>query len=1241
MSEKVMSEKDSPHDLLALGHFEKVLNHDMFLSNTTSIIPRLPFFLRLLSSSRPSANISHRHEDSVAPVDKESGECDTNIVGRVVKLLEIVAASYPAAEDIDLLTSDLAPAACRSLSRCSPLTKRARLVSTDHSTMYSYGKSQTGSEKTVDVNNECVLEKGVICTLDSFVHTGWNTDHLIAIAGMKFRQDHHGQNESSVTATGRDLDEEKEVNKDELSSSPERKKRKISELEGRASLKDSLQSSLSHTLEEIVSLIIVSLKPFYCHRKCVKESSDLLNTARDANDKNEEKTDRQENDVLPLMAERSIANQGSFIKSEPDSLLSEVPFSSSDQAKRQDTYLSSAITSLMHHSSVLRYEHISAALCRTNIPQCANIIKQLAMNSAGRGPSPLLRGCMNAYGLVANDSSIHDVGRLEIISTIRTSITAIATLSKKEAMNAISVLNQSRVMPELTYLMMIEHDEMSALATLLHDLRRCCYSDKVTDQRHFRDRSRVRKRCCIQEINHIASDQNLLMEAIKANQNVTIVAREFLVTKLIEVAETKEHIAWGKVAMIVRGLGMFVQIFGIGEASGTDFVKNSMIALLQLSKLATIDMAHRENGIIKRDESCVRPSCLCDDFAEASVCSACIICTKFLPLLHGHDNEDDLEASLSCKKLINSSLTSHISLRSNKFHSKLLSLILKGEEMEMSSFVSSCLFGVEELPKSASPDHGNFSEFCEWAKDFVQPEIRDKKASHIVNIMEVINGNKEDYESDSLIKRVFLEEHICNKIHGIDAILFTEQAISRLIRKDAQPLPHVLPITMEMNLMKCLNEINSGIDHMTVIQLLYCFMLIEKNPDSPFVINPKTLPIVEIVRIIHKKLDVVNSRLLQLIERCCPEMRHYSSDELALQHTSLIPIPSCLYTPKDAGQAIWRRANENFSPDGGVEQLFLASRVEYCSAEVDLEVVRAFSGCHFITYNNFCKDPLILLQCPLEVWLADDIRKIILSVFGRALAVNEVYVKETSATSMIASQFMISRDSLIVRCCVSLLSEVESLEHKDCDSNKTHGALVCPGLTSMVQRMIASRLGLTAMLIRQGLSEKALEWLIQHCPETFLDADELSNILESRALAPQERLQIADGSLRIAIVHGSRNEIESQRLVYNALSVSVSSFSLVVGPCGVPLVLTYDDRGRDITLMCRNVLFRILTLLEKNGGMSDILKDEATLALSRMARLCKSDGLAGTAPKRRRHLLKEVFDAIVRVNSSFGGGIQL
>ncbi len=1364
----------SLHDTLAQGDFEKALRQETSSVNGNKqkqeAMRRLPLYLRLLSSSQALATVKFPEtsnggdgdDDGDTSKDSTTPVSGDNFVDEVVRLLEVVAVSHPSAENIDLLTSYLAPAACRSISRCSPVTKKYRLMNIhkyerkDHHDQDHHEppeeevpvlskRSENGvkrmysQETAISSNNavtalnptssdanresdgtrkaEYVLGKGILCTEDSFLLTGWDTEQLMLLGApkkkkkeSKLENDSDRQDDDKATHISLEHDDEDDdvdmgmedtmdvnMSKESKRSTNDAKRKRENE---DMMNEDSLQSSVCKTLEEIVSLVASSLKPIQCR---MKPNATISNggTSRDPNSNVRPIEVGEESNVQEISNSTKSNIEGASTQNDtqgadsvaltvkPDSLLSETAFSHNQSQIHEDNgdidssgggygydgELSAVITSIMHHAPALRHEHLSSSLVRANIPQCADIIVRLAANSPCVAPSSLLRGCISAYQLVESDASMHDnENRANILSSARQAVRGIASLSKREAMHVICILQQSRVMPDLMLRLMCRHDPESVVATILHALESYISNeggrDKEGDEklqngdckesRMGHGCSGVRKWSKIKDIfaNH-SRDDKWIVDALRVDRDLALSMRQFLVKELTTIADEaeKESAIWGKVAMSVRTLGLLTYVVGIGagssEGSGSNFVEKSMSVLLRLSKLAFSEEHGREyvdnviedeNIVATNSDESLSNSCRCDDFVEAAICTVCTICWHFPPL--STESNVKSAAVLACSKCFHNTSVWCVSDESKSFISRINALVVREDGEAIESMVFDSLRGEKERSAPGMTSTKNIGEFTKWAKGVLPPSRTsinhdENESSNLLSLLEIGGNGMSDTAYDSLIKKILVDPITCQKAYeNKKAFDFIDTVISRMLDREFFPPPHVLPFTIEKNLTRCLNEGN--LDSVTIVQLIYSFRFLEQAPDSPFVINPRSLPILEVFELLCHDLNELNSRLLDMIERWCPEVQNFCSDKLTLSGIGGgSSLRTCSITPKDMAHAICQCLKEKSTNYDHIEFLFIKCRAQHASIDVDAEAARAFLSSRFTTYLNLCRDPLILLQCSLSVWTTNGLRRIMLAVLQRALAVNESLILEASASSSVASEFLASRDSLAVRCFLFILSG----SCFDSVHNEQHEIPVCQELITLLKQMISKRHGLVASIVKQGLPEKALDWMVRNIPEIFSDAGELSNILETHALTPKERLQVADGSLRIAIAHGSRNEMQSQRLAYNALSVLVSSFYLVIGPVGVPVTLTCDEQGQDITLICRKVLFRMLSTLQNGRTMSERLKSEAMLALSRMASLCKSDallgGLGGTALKKRKALLKEVFDAIVRVNVSFGGGIQL
>ena len=106
-----------------------------------------------------------------------------------------------------------------------------------------------------------------------------------------------------------------------------------------------------------------------------------------------------------------------------------------------------------------------------------------------------------------------------------------------------------------------------------------------------------------------------------------------------------------------------------------------------------------------------------------------------------------------------------------------------------------------------------------------------------------------------------------------------------------------------------------------------------------------------------------------------------------------------------------------------------------------------------------------------------------------------------------------------------------------------------------VRSLIVQRTGLATTLIRQGLPDPAIAWMVGFVPECFSDASLLitllSDVRKSAGMTAAERLCASNAALRISILHAGRDGVIVTTLAAAAMNVLVSFFYLVVGPVGV------------------------------------------------------------------------------------------
>ena len=1089
---------------------------------------------------------------------------------------------------------------------------------------------------------------------------------------------------------------------------------------------DSLQSDACKILLEVLALVSSSLRPTQCTMQISvkpgstntsqsesesesdgKPSHESENKGGDKDidmdvnmnvnvnvEKEQNPDDERETDPQSVPAKKDEDKKKSSapaaIKLLPASILSEEAFDFSSSStgtcsnsNYNDSDLSATITALMHHSPIIRHEHLSNALCRASIPQSARICQKLAANCPVSSMS-LIRGCINACLMVDsssdddddndndNDSNCGDgtsTSANTIILSARESIESIASLSQREAMNAICMLRQSCVLPDLMFEIMMDHDPDSAIALLWQGLRihlKQRHNDAECNNQNQTPRSSIRIRDTMTSALHQKIQASLFVVLnMRKDTNFASQVGIFVATRLKAISKNKNtsEVVWGQAVMIVQTLGMFVEV--IGSCPGSEslsFAQSSLESITGLSQKAyelvtgkQISSDDDGDKNVDDDDDGLHATSPCDEFVKSAVASCITICLH--SFLHSKLVENELA---SFEKCFNPHHIWYISLSAKSFVCRIALLIAQHEIHSLKKLLLATLLNNENaIPSSCGNNVSKITGFCEWAicllpSSHSTVNWKDIRAMITMGQSNIVGT----VEFENIMRSCFDDLDKCNAIYEDEgALRLIETSIARLERTPSPRIPLVLPISIQRKcslFSKDINRTDSKEWRQLVLHLVYAFMFIEKEPFSPFALNPRSLQLSIIIKFICElSPNALTEEVLKAIDRSCPELLDQSLDRLPrIQEGMNLQDNNCKHLkPKEVANVVRSYSStKESSPSFGrraIERLFLSSRALYSSTDVDVEVARELlasvdTSFHYLSYSTLCTDPLVLLKCSLKVWYNEELRRVLLSILNRALVANEILVDAKNSESSTATECLASRDALIVRAFLFLLSS--SCSGDETINEMENDGFFCPIMMSMTRFFVSKHPGLSASIMKQGLPESTLDWFIQNIPEVFFDAQELSTMLESRSLNIVEKLRIADGGLRVAITNGKCDNT-SQRLIYNALSVLVSSFYVVIGPVGVPVNVLCDDQEQDITKKCRDHLFRMLIALKDIDHKQKNMRGEATLALSKLASLCKSDGatrdLRDVALLKRKQLLEKVWGLITTVNEVFGGGIQL
>ena len=290
----------------------------------------------------------------------------------------------------------------------------------------------------------------------------------------------------------------------------------------------------------------------------------------------------------------------------------------------------------------------------------------------------------------------------------------------------------------------------------------------------------------------------------------------------------------------------------------------------------------------------------------------------------------------------------------------------------------------------------------------------------------------------------------------------------------------------------------------------------------------------------------------------------------------------------------------------------------------------------YYSYLALCKDPLVLLKARASIWKINDVRYILLRILDSLMSANECLTKQSLVTNDVAEDYLIVRDTIIVRCIVLVCGSsllFGACESKLAPSTRLRGGggiRSCVRCVDIVRSIVTKRRGIIAALFKQGIQESCIDWLTEFVPESILDGPIIIALLEEKGLlTATEYLTVASSGLQIAAELSPHGGHINKDLISASVAVLLESFPLVVGPIGVPVSVLRDENGQDVTYVCRKVMFRMLDTL---SSLRDEYTDLRGEALTNISTLCVNENNAvggipgGLAATNRKALLKEIWE---------------
>lgn len=883
-----------------------------------------------------------------------------------------------------------------------------------------------------------------------------------------------------------------------------------------------------------------------------------------------------------------------------DSLLSE-----SDTTMSGGNDLAACLSALMHHAPVLRHRHVASAFCRASVPQAPTLIYLMAANS----PSVvacLVCGCMDAVATEgATDSTI---------AIAKEAVRRLAKLSPWETGRIRCMLQSTMLDVQLE--LALEQDTMAAACLLIRFL-----SKGESLRCLLRANSPLVSKCYARLLMHI---ETLAMHS-------------------------------GEIKVLLRALTWLIR----------SVVSAKTKVLLEAAKVL---------GATLRKHACdvgteIKPQTSYNDPVICLALSSSLLLCSVLALNGGQGAEDEVERKDAWQDLLKALVTfSPPSTTAEVLVSRIAVLLHSQELTLLHEMVQETLSSQETSMDDELQD--GFLKLCKWAVIKANLDTLCNRtltptavALDPLALLQMIVANYVDVaQLKSLMHDVLHSAEAAPKLarHVRVNDLLTA-AITFISGSDTQDIPLVSQ-TMLSNLIRKANSTlgsegsASIVSHMA-LSFAYSVIFLDENPTSPFSFDPRDQPIAEVLHLIKQTdLGFVHKHVASILRKHVPELV-FESESVNASMTTLLEISNeSSLNAKDITRLLSEAVREALRSPGVdpsglcVERTFLLAQRHLPAFEVDCLVVRSLmalpnSPAPFLTYAMLCRDPLLVLQFPLSVWQCRGIRRVALSVLGRLLPANENLARQASPSEEVAEELLTSRNVVVLRCLLSLASGY-TLSDDANSSCRLNQPCQCHVLTSTIRSLVACHSGLVAILIKHGLPDEVVDWLVDFVPECINDAFAFTVLLSERcSLTAAERLKTADAALRIAIAFGSQDELEAKNLAAACLHQLITSFYLVLGPVGVPVNALIEENGMDLTQVCRKATFRILSALQKVRGSRTGLKSECSLALQKLASLCKGEtgmtGVAGAVANRRKALLKEIWDALVKALNGMGSGISL
>lgn len=864
----------------------------------------------------------------------------------------------------------------------------------------------------------------------------------------------------------------------------------------------------------------------------------------------------------------------------------------------------------------------------------------------------LLRGCLDVYRQEATSQHV------AIRNTIRSAIRNLASLSSRDSAKVLATLRFQRAMPDMQLELLLKFDRLRASLFLLENL-------SLLPTLRNADLTGHSARTHISHDGISLETKQSLICTLREDLELSSRTLTVLCEEIAKVPESLHRS--GQTLIVLSAYSLFLartEIWTLGTASqngGMAFPGcKDLLDCVAFVSHAKIPSSHSgANNVLDRI------------FAM----EVCAILLTFCHVAGRSESTHDEKLNIGkcLLALLNEALSSS---KARRYAPRVVINLKFPNALELQQVIEDMLFsGRTSVPRTFFGS--NFLDFvhvaCEWASanleldSLVDTALAPKMESSLLAISCMRNEGvplefqlRQARSALTAVLSETREEYVVARDCSASSLI--QYASMLLLSNERSKIPLVFQLSLErlasrVDFVKAMESLGAT-EAAFLSQVLYSLIFSEREPAAAFQFDHRALPLKELYILCETTATDMSCRsvrlqLLDMLDVRYSEIRHQTvawivqaGSKRFVELDRDIPTQSSSALARTLGAYIIQPSSD---PSGHqIQKAFALARRRYCDAELFPLVTSALltrpkSPTVTISYTSLSRDPLLLLKCTARLWDRTGIRRVVLSMLATLFETHAAIVRQTAPTGDVVNEILIARNIILIRSLIGAITSGRPL-NVNLDQRSTE---YCSMTIALIRRLICERPDLLALMLKQGLEERSLDWIVTYIPECMERCSSMLSLLSDRSsFSAVERILVADSVLRIAVAHGHRYPDESKAIVYAALSQLIGSFFLVLGPVGVPVsTLVVQGTSLDSTHIARRVTFRMLNALSRVRSYRIGVYGECMMALQKLAGLCRGEtivgGLSGSVGNRQKNLLKDILDAVVATGNSLGVSLQV